>query len=132
MKSADICVVALYPIPVLTHYKHYGEKWRKGTSVGAKTLCLWWPFKQLVAYGIFNSSHTTNIGSGHIVATTVRWTVGSDSPSSYAAKACSAISRVFDTQLRDRKPFFIMKSTMRRSCVRFMIDFLSKNALSFD
>ena len=45
--------------------------------------------------------------------------------------ACSAISRVFDTPLRDKKPFFIMKSTMRKFCVRFMIDFSLKNALSF-
>ncbi len=48
------------------------------------------------ASDIFNSSFATNIGNGHIVATTVRWTVVSDSPSSYAAKACSAISHVFE------------------------------------
>ena len=41
------------------------------------------------ASDIFNSSFATNIGSGHIVATTVRWTVVSDSPSSCAAKVCN-------------------------------------------
>ena len=56
--------------------------------------------------GIFNSSHTTNIGSGHIVATTVRWTVVSDSPSSCAAKACSTISCGFAAPLHDCKLLF--------------------------
>ena len=35
---------------------------------------------------------STNIGSGHVVATTVQWTVVSESPSSYAAKASSKLA----------------------------------------
>lgn len=37
--------------------------------------------------GVLYSSFAINIGSDHEVVTTVQWTVVSESPSSYAAKA---------------------------------------------
>ena len=46
------------------------------------------------------------IGSDHVVVTTVQWTVVSESPSSYVAKACSKLACDFERRISTGIYFF--------------------------